>query len=117
MGSRDDLGQRGEALAAGYLRRRGAVILQTRYRCREGEIDLIARDGDTLCFVEVKARTNIALGLPREYVGRQKQERLRAAAARYLGEEGLDCPARFDVAEIYIDPKGKKYINYIENAF
>lgn len=117
MGSRDELGQRGEALAAGYLRRRGCVILQTRYRCREGEIDLIARDGDILCFVEVKTRTNLSMGLPREYVGGRKQERLRAAAARYLGEQGADCPARFDVAEIYIDPRGRKYINYIENAF
>ena len=116
-GSRDDLGQRGEALAARYLRRKGCAVLQVRYRCREGEIDLIAREGDTLCFVEVKTRTSIYMGLPREYVGRQKQARLRAAAARYLSEQALDCPARFDVAEIYIDPQGKPYIHYIENAF
>ena len=102
MGSRDDLGRHGEALTAGYLHRRGRVVLQRRYRCREGEIDLIARDGGTLCFVEV---------------GRQKQAHLRAAAARYLSERGIDCPTRFDVAEIYIDPAGKGYIHYIENAF
>ncbi len=117
MGSRDDIGRHGEALTAGYLRRKGRVVLLRRYRCREGEIDLIARDGGTLCFVEVKTRTNIAMGLPREYVGPQKQAHLRAAAARYLSEKGIDCPVRFDVAEIYIDPAGKGYIHYIENAF
>lgn len=117
MGSRDELGQRGEVLTAAYLRRRGSTVLRTRYRCREGEIDLIARDGEVLCFVEVKTRTNLGMGLPREYVGQRKQERLRAAAAHYLSEQELDCPARFDVAEIYVDPRGRGYIHYIENAF
>ena len=73
-----------------------------------------------LCFVEVKTRTNLSCGLPREYVTPQKQQRLRKTAAWYLMVKDLDCPARFDVAEVYADgphPQKATRIEYIENAF
>ena len=63
----------GEALVADYLRGRSYRLVAHSYRCRFGEIDLIAWDGDTLCFVEVKTRTNTRMGLPREYVTAGKQ--------------------------------------------
>ena len=66
-GGRDE-GRWGEALAAEYLRQRGYRLAAHSYQCRFGEIDLIAWDGDILCFVEVKTRTNTDMGLPREYV-------------------------------------------------
>lgn len=110
----------GEAEVANYLRRRGYTLLAHSYRCRFGEIDLIARKGGVLCFVEVKTRSNLSCGLPREYVTAAKQQRLRKAAAYYLMVKELDCPARFDVAEVYTDdahdPRATR-IEYIENAF
>ena len=110
----------GEALAAEYLRQRGCRLAAHSYHCRFGEIDLIAWDGDVLCFVEVKTRSNTDMGLPREYVTPNKQERLRKTAAWYLMVKDLDCPARFDVAEVYADgphPQKAARIEYIENAF
>ena len=65
----------------------------------------------------MKARTSWDMGLPREYVTAKKQEKLRAAAALYLSEQGLDCPARFDVAEVYLKAGRRARIDYIKNAF
>ena len=110
----------GEAEVANYLRRRGYTLLAHGFHCRFGEIDLIARKDGVLCFVEVKTRTNLSCGLPREYVTPQKQQRLRKTAAWYLMVKDLDCPARFDVAEVYTDVRhsaGNTRIAYIENAF
>ena len=110
----------GEAQIANYLRCRRYELLAHSYHCRFGEIDLIARKGGVLCFVEVKTRSNLACGLPREYVTAAKQERIRKTAAFYLMEKGLDCPVRFDVAEVYTDgahSPAATHIEYIENAF
>ena len=117
MSRSGDTGLLGEQLAAAYLERRGMRLAERRYRCRFGEIDLVAWDGDTLCFVEVKTRTSCTVGLPREYVTAKKQEKLRSAALLYLSERGLDCPARFDVAEVYLKAGRKARIDYMENAF
>lgn len=110
----------GEALAADYLRQRGYRLAAHSYQCRFGEIDLIAWDGDILCFVEVKTRTNTDMALPREYVTPAKQRRLKKTALCYLQEKALDCPARFDVAEVYADSpysRENARIEYMENAF
>ena len=116
---RNDLtGRWGEETAAAYLRRRHYTIVAANYRCRLGEIDLIAWDGDVLCFVEVKTRTNLDMALPREYVTPQKQNKLRKTARMYLAEKRLDCPARFDVAEVYAEHSfDEARIEYLENAF
>ena len=112
------LGQFGEEQAARYLRRRFYTILERNYRCRFGEIDLIARKGRTVCFVEVKLRSGTEFGLPREAVTPQKQEKLRKTALMYLSQHQLDCPARFDVAEVYTGEEGgEARIDYLENAF
>ena len=110
----------GEAEVANYLRRRGYTLLAHGFHCRFGEIDLIARKDGVLCFVEVKTRTNLSCGLPREYVTPAKQRRLKKTALYYLCEKQLDCPARFDVAEVYADsPYSRENvrIEYLENAF
>ncbi len=116
MGRRET-GNYGEALVAEYLRKRRYTLIASQYRCRMGEIDLIARKGKVLCFVEVKTRSNLSVGLPREYVTHAKRERIRTAAALYLGEKGLDCPVRFDVAEVYLEEGKAPRIEYLENAF
>ena len=111
-------GMQGEALVARYLRERGYQLAAHGYRSRYGEIDLIAWDGDVLCFVEVKTRTNLDMALPREYVTPQKQNKLRKTARMYLAEKRLDCPGRFDVAEVYAEHGfDEARIEYLENAF
>ncbi len=112
-------GNRGEAEAARYLRKQGYTLLASQWRCRFGEIDLIAKDRQgMLCFVEVKLRSNLTVGLPREFVDSRKQEKLRMAAAAYMSRYELDVPARFDVAEVYADETGRILkLEYMENAF
>ena len=79
MSTTKALGDRGEAVTAQYLRERGYALLASQWRCRYGELDLVARDRDgTICFVEVKLRGGDLAGLPREAVDRRKRERLRA---------------------------------------
>ena len=118
MNGRKALGDRGEAAVAQYLRKKGYTLLASQWRCRFGELDLVARDRrGTLCFVEVKLRRETAIGLPREFVDGRKQERLRSAAAAYLSTYEIDAPARFDVAEVYAENNGALRIEYLENAF
>ena len=119
MSTKQD-GDWGEALAEKYLSERGCRIVEKEWRCRLGEIDLIAEKDGMILFVEVKLRTNLRYGMPCEYVTAKKQEKLRAAALLYLSMHGLDVPARFDVAEVYTDVRhsaGKTRIRYIANAF
>ena len=112
------VGTWGEAQVANYLRKNRYRLGAHSYHCRFGEIDLIAMDGKTLCFVEVKTRSNLSMGLPREYVNAAKQERIRKTALFYLSEKELDCPIRFDVAEVYQSGSGAlERIEYIKNAF
>jgi len=111
-------GMRGEAEVAKYLRKRGYTLLASRWRCRFGELDLIAKNKQgTICFVEVKLRGESSIALPREFVDSRKQTRLRAAAAAYLSAHDLDVPARFDVAEVYAENDGVLRIEYLEAAF
>lgn len=117
MGKTTRAGNRGEAAVARYLRQRGYTLLESQWRCRFGELDLVARDRrGTICFVEVKLRGAASIALPREFVDLHKQQRLRSTAAMYLQTGELDAPARFDVAEVY-DEGGSLRIEYIENAF
>ena len=116
MRRRDLLGPWGEALACEYLRGRGCRIVACNYRSRFGEIDLIARRGDILCFVEVKLRSDRRFGLPRDFVTAAKQRRIRTTAAFYMTRHDPDLCARFDVAEVYDDETPPR-IEYIENAF
>ena len=118
MSGRKAAGDRGEAEVARYLRKKGYTLLASQWRCRFGELDLVARDRrGTVCFVEVKLRSTGSIGLPREFVDARKQERLRTAAAAYLSTHDIDAPARFDVAEVYAENDGKLRVEYLENAF
>lgn len=114
------LGRWGEALAAGHLRKKGFRIMEAGWRCRFGEIDLIAADRRYLCFVEVKLRKSAAFGGAGEFVDRRKQEKLRTTAELYLAQSPTDLQPRFDVIEIYA-PQGmetvKTEIRHIPNAF
>lgn len=108
------LGSEYEQRAAEYLTQRGLKILERNYRCRQGEIDLIARDGSYLVFVEVKYRSDDSKGDPAEAVGSRKQQHIREAARFYLYQKryGEDTPCRFDVIGILGD-----HIHWIRDAF
>ena len=114
------LGRWGEALVARDLRRRGFRILAAGFRCRFGEIDLIAANDKYLVFTEVKLRKNDRFAPGRAYVDAGKQRRLRVTAEYYLAVHPTDLQPRFDVAEVYA-PQGvdtcEPGISYIENAF
>lgn len=111
------LGRLGEELASRRLRSLGYEILERNYRCPLGEIDLVARDGDVLVFVEIKTRKNRPLGEAKEAVNRRKQGQLSRVALAYLKSKKLwDAKARFDVVAIGVG-EGKEKIEIIKDAF
>lgn len=98
------LGKRGEDAACAYLERHGYIICRRNYRCRYGEIDIIAAKGSELSFVEVKTRRNLKFGLPRLAVTYAKQQKIRSAALFYLQQEkGRQQQLSFDVIEILVE--------------
>lgn len=111
--SRRGFGSEGERLVRDYLTGRGYKVLDMNYRRGPGEIDVIARQGGTLVFVEVKRRTDDRYGRPAEAVTPQKRERIVRTALLYMQEKQCDdAPARFDIVEL---TPGE--INHIEGAF
>ena len=111
------LGRTGEDLACGELERRGYVILARRYRRRGGELDVIARDGQTLVFVEVKTRDGREFGEGVDAVTARKRRRITRVALDYVARHGLtDCPCRFDVVSIQIDGS-RSTIHLFQSAF
>ncbi|MCA9232078.1 MAG: YraN family protein [Planctomycetales bacterium] len=113
------LGERGEKQAARYLRRLGYKILFTRHRSRYGEFDILAVDGQTVVFVEVKTRRNTSDDRPAEAVDAHRQARLTRAALAFLkAHRLLEYPSRFDVIEVHW-PKLEKRpaIQHLRNAF
>jgi putative endonuclease len=113
------LGDRGERAAARYLRRQGFEILARQQAGRLGEIDLIARDGDTIVFVEVKTRTSGAAGNPVEAVTPAKQRQMTRIALAWLKQRGLlECRARFDVvALLWAEGARQPEIKHYRHAF
>ncbi|MBQ3503847.1 MAG: YraN family protein [Oscillospiraceae bacterium] len=110
----------GEALAAQYLRSKRYKILAAGYRCRFGEIDLIAANRTYIAFVEVKLRKNAGFANAREYVDKRKQDRIRMTASMYLSEYPTKLQPRFDIVEIYA-PDGTETVDpeiyHMEDAF
>jgi putative endonuclease len=111
------LGKTGEDLACQELERRGYAIVARRYRRRGGELDIIARDGKTMVFVEVKAREGRAFGEASEAVTRRKQRKITQLAIDYLMRHRLtDTPCRFDVVSIHFEA-GAPVIEVFQSAF
>ena len=104
--SRLNIAKIGETLAAQHLKARGCEILAQNYRVRRGEIDLIAREGEFIVFVEVKTRRSLRFGLPQAAVTLQKQRQISRVALAYLQAQNLlDAPCRFDVIAIHLSPQ------------
>ncbi len=120
MNDRKERGDWGENRAALYLRLHGYHIVERNFRCRQGEIDLIARKRDILAFVEVKLRKNAEHGEAKEFVTYAKRRRILTAAQIWLSQHECELQPRFDVIEIYA-PDGVRTklpaIRHIEDAF
>ena len=117
--ARDTLGDRGENLAARHLRNLGYRIITRNYRCPLGEIDIVARDGTTLVFVEVKTRAYDDQGVsPEDQVNNAKQHQITKAAKYYLGRYGTVQPAaRFDVVAVVWPDNRDPLIRHTPHAF
>ncbi len=112
------LGNSGEEIARRFLETFGYRIVARNYRCKLGEIDIIARDGETIVFIEVKTRTDSAFGSPAAAVTVKKQRQIARAAQWYLAEHGLyDAPARFDVIAIVREKGGRQQVEHLPGAF
>jgi len=110
-------GKKGEDIAAACLKKEGYRIVERNYRCRYGEVDIIAMDKKDVVFVEVKGRESDTFGSPEEAVGPAKQKKISKVALHYLQEKGLgDHNARFDAVAIRFMPQGGQ-VKLIRNAF
>jgi putative endonuclease len=114
---RQKFGERGETLAARYLKRSGYKIIEQNYRTKLGEIDIIARENKTIVFIEVKSRRSIRYGSPKWAVTPDKQRRISKVALYYLKTtEQSDIKARFDVVAITSN-RDQPQIEIVKNAF
>jgi Predicted endonuclease distantly related to archaeal Holliday junction resolvase len=116
--NRQEVGKLGEKLAQKFLKKRGYHIRETNFRCRGGEIDIIAQQKNYLVFIEVRTKSSLDFGTPEESITQGKKEKLIALALTYINTH-QDLPSlwRIDVVAIEVDGKGKaKRIDVIENA-
>lgn len=115
---RQAVGAYGERLASQYLEGEGLVVLARNWRCPDGEVDLILRDGDDVVFCEVKTRRSASFGSPAEAIGPAKVRRLRRLAARWLTESsGRPREVRFDVVTVLPQHRGAAQVEHIRAAF
>ncbi len=113
-----EIGRRGELAAARYLERCGYEILERNWDCPAGEVDIVARDEETLVFCEVKTRTSLDHGLPSEAVDSNKRNRYEKIAGWYLRDyEFTDIPVRFDVVALLVVGNDRALVRHYINAF
>ncbi|MBU3959139.1 MAG: YraN family protein [Candidatus Omnitrophica bacterium] len=112
------LGRAGEEVAISLLKKNDYKILAKNYKTKLGEIDIIAKDKDTFCFIEVKTRNSDRFGLPAEAISDSKQRHIARAALIFLKENNLlDKKARFDVVSVIYSEKYRPRLDLIKNAF
>jgi len=116
MAEHNDLGKKGEEIAAGYLEKKGYQILEKNWRQWKNEIDVIAMDGKYLVIIEVKTRQSNYFGEPETAVTRDKQRALIRAANAYVRYKNINCEVRFDILSIIVS-KTSEHIHHIVDAF
>ncbi len=118
MRIKDAVGAYGEHVAVQYLTEAGYIILARNWRCPDGEIDIVALDGETVVVCEVKTRTGQGFGSGLDAVTREKAARLRTLGRRWLGEFGrVDTPLRFDVIAVHRSRRGLGDVEHVRGAF
>jgi putative endonuclease len=118
MAAKDELGRRGEDLAAKYLEQQGLVVLSRNWRCRHGELDLVATDSARLVVCEVKTRSSTRFGAPAEAVDRRKAARIRLITQAWLAAHQVRwCEIRFDVLAVVAAPGAPVAVQHYEAAF
>jgi putative endonuclease len=116
--AKDRLGEWGEDLAAGYLQRAGLTVLARNWRCVHGELDIVATEGSTVVFCEVKTRSGVGFGPPAEAVVAAKVRRIRRSAAAWLAQAGRGWPdLRFDVVSVVRPAAGEPIVEHVRGAF
>ena len=116
MAEHNETGQKGEELAAAHLKSKGYKVLETNWRFKNLEADIIASIGDTMVVAEVKTRKTNFFGEPESFVSRQKQRNLIKAAHEYVLKHQLDLEVRFDIISVIMNNSGSQ-VNHIEAAF
>lgn len=117
-GGNKPMGDRGEQLAAGHLAQRGWVILHRNYRVGHREIDLVARRGEVVAFVEVKTRGGLGYGHPLESITRKKRQEIQRVAAAWMERHGLTGDVyRFDAVAVLLPSGGDPVIEHVEDAW
>lgn len=121
MRVKDAVGRFGEQVAAQHLEAAGLTVLDRNWRCRQGELDLVLRDGADLVFVEVKTRSSVTFGLPAQAVDRAKAARIRKLALLWLAENrgtsGSTGAVRFDVVAVVRHRSGGVEVDHLRGAF
>ncbi|RMF28311.1 MAG: YraN family protein [Bacteroidetes bacterium] len=117
MARHHEIGRKGEELAQAYLRRKGWTILETNWRYQRAEVDIIAKDGPVLVFVEVKTRSSAAFGQPEEFITPYKEQLLTDAAHAYMEHIGHEWEIRFDFVSILLHPDGRYRLRHFPDAF
>lgn len=113
-----DIGKSGESEAVSYLLSNGYNIIEKNYHSKYGEIDIIAKKGEIIVFIEVKLRRNSVFGNPCEFVSANKIEKIKKTIQLWLIENNVsDTPLRFDVIEIGKINNGISTLNHIKNAY
>jgi putative endonuclease len=112
-----EFGKSGEEAAVDYLEQKGYRVLERNFKNPLGEIDIIAKDKKTICFIEVKTRSSLDKGYPQEAINRRKQRKLSRVALSFLKSRRLlDCAARFDIVSVIFGSEGTR-IDLIQDAF
>ena len=114
---RHDFGSHCEFMARTYLEQQGYLILETNWRSGHKEVDIIAKDGEMLVIVEVKARKNEDITNAEDAVDEKKIRNLIRATHNYILLKGLDCDVRFDIITLVLDDKGEYKLKHIKDAF
>lgn len=119
MAAKDELGRRGEEIAAEHLERQGLVVLSRNWRCSAGELDIVATDSiSTVVFCEVKTRSGVGFGTPVEQVTMGKRRRIRRLSQMWLSKARLGwMHSQFDVIGILFDAQGRYQITHVREAF
>ncbi len=110
-------GQQGEAIAATFLSEKGYELLESNWRYKRAEVDIIAKDGKILVFIEVKTRSTDYFGAPEAFITDKKKRLLSDAASAYMEEIGHDWEIRFDYVSVIYQDEGNFHLRHFEDAF